>query len=86
MDAALLYLAFSALASDEPELRGTGLEYLDIAVPADLRRKIGRFLQVQEIVRKAARPRADVVEDLMNSRDSMVINRDAFRELLKSGG
>lgn len=74
-----LRVAFRALHTDDQGLRGTALEYLEGVLPADIRERLWPFLESRRPVRPPARPREDVLADLLRSRPSIAINLEALR-------
>ncbi len=76
-----LHLALCALGSDDPGLRGTGLEYLDNVLAPDLRAALGPHLADRELAKRSARPRTAIMDELMASRDSLVLDPDVARKL-----
>ena len=75
-----LTLTLRALESDDQALRGTALEYLENVLPDDVRKKLWPFLGQPTTKRSRARPRDQIVDDLLKSMDSIGIDRDAFRK------
>jgi hypothetical protein len=75
-----LRVAFRGLYTDDPQLRGTALEYLETALPAPVRAKLWPFLD--DHPRRAAapaRPREEVVAELLRSKESIALNLAALR-------
>jgi hypothetical protein len=75
-----LRVAFRGLHTDDPQLRGTALEYLETALPAPVHAKLWPFLD--DHPRRAAapaRPREEVVAELLRSNESIALNLAALR-------
>jgi ATP:ADP antiporter, AAA family len=91
-DPDVLRLAFAAQASDDRRLRGTGLEYLEVLLEADLGTRLVALLAQQRRLpqesrpevkpdappeaRRRARPQDEVREDLLSSREALAIPAD----------
>jgi hypothetical protein len=60
-------IAFRALGSGDPALRGTALEYLDNVLPADVREQLWPLLDDRRPARPQARAVGDVLDDLKRS-------------------
>jgi hypothetical protein len=81
LDREPLELSLKALGGDDPELRGTALEYLENVLPGDVREKLWPYLgHSRTKPPKSVRPREQIVEDLLKSMDAMPIDRDALRK------
>jgi hypothetical protein len=76
-----LRLAFAALGSTDVRLRGTGLEYLEVVVPPDLRAQLRPLLDDTGAVKRAARPQRAVLDELMASRESLHLSPEDMRAL-----
>jgi hypothetical protein len=74
-----LRVAFRGLYTDDAILRGTALEYLESALPEDLRRKLWPFLESP--IRRADPSRSDeaVVDDLLKSEESIAERLEALK-------
>lgn len=73
-----LQIAFRSLHTDDEYLRGTALEYLDSVLPAPIRERLWPFLERR---RQAgpARPREDVIADLLRSHESILLSLEEMR-------
>jgi hypothetical protein len=80
-----LRLAFAALGSADARLRGTGLEYLEVVVPPDLREQLRPLLDDTGAVRRAARPKQIVRDELLASREALELSPEDRRALGLSG-
>ncbi|MCH7875074.1 MAG: hypothetical protein IH965_07255 [Gemmatimonadetes bacterium] len=80
-----LKVAFRGLHTNDKHLRGTALEYLDSALPDDIRKALWPF--VEDVGRKSAERRSanQVLADLLESSASIVINLEALRKKRESG-
>jgi len=67
LDAEPLQLAFRALASDEPGVRGTALEYLDNVLPTEIRDALLPVLGSSAVVPTTHRSREQIVAELNRS-------------------
>lgn len=74
-----LQIAFRGLHTDDPQLRGTSLEYLETALPAAVRERLWPFLDEGPASPHAGRPQQQVVADLIGSSDSIALNLEAIR-------
>ena len=74
-----LTIAFRALHTSDPMLRGTALEYLETLLPEPIRARLWPYLEDRRSARPAARPAADVAQDLLRSRQSIALNLEALR-------
>jgi HEAT repeat protein len=68
----------AGLASDEPELRGTALEYLESVLPASLRGKLWPRLHADRERQASGRPGQEVAAELLRSSAAVVIRSDAL--------
>jgi hypothetical protein len=76
-----MYLAYRALGSGDPHLHGTGREFLEVTLPADLIAALSPFWGEGKAAEVRARPRQRVVEDLLASVESLGVDRAALRAL-----
>ena len=72
-----LRVAFAGLHATDQALRGTALEYLDAVIPPDIRERLWPFLEDERRTRPRARPRDEIVADLLRSNASIARNLDA---------
>jgi hypothetical protein len=82
-----LRIAFKGLHTDDPQLRGTSLEYLESILPDDVRERLWPLLESQSTSRKRAdtRPVEEVIAELMKSNESIIINLTELRKKTGSG-
>ena len=66
-----LQIALRGLHTDDQNLRGTSLEYLESVLPPEIRGLLWPFLEDDAGVRRSARPREEVVADLLRSHQSI---------------
>jgi HEAT repeat protein len=67
-----LQIAFRSLHSEDKQLRGTALEYLEGVLPAHIRQPLWPFL-VRRRVAAPARPHDDVIAELLRSSHSITL-------------
>jgi hypothetical protein len=71
-------VAFAGLHTADESLRGTALEYLDAVLPPDIRERLWPFLEERRRTRQPARPRDEIVADLLRSNDSIALSLGAL--------
>jgi ATP/ADP translocase len=74
-----LRLAFHALHTDDPYLRGTALEYLDTVLPESVWARLSPLLEGSEVPATRTRASAEVIQDLLASRESITIALEEAR-------
>jgi hypothetical protein len=74
-----LQIAYRGLHTNDPELRGTALEYLEGVLPADIRERLWPFLGDGPAVRPQSRSRDEILADLLRSNESIVMNLEELR-------
>ena len=74
-----LTIAFRALHTVDPMLRGTALEYLEIALPEPIRARLWPYLEDHRPPHTVDRTAAQVVEDLLRSRQSIALELEELR-------
>lgn len=72
-----LQIAFRSLQTDDQQLQGTALEYLDGILPARIRERLWPFIERRPTVRQA-RPREEVMAELLRSHQSITLNLEAL--------
>ncbi len=76
-----LRIAFRGLHTDDHNLRGTALEYLEGVLPPAIRDRLWPFLDDSRAVRHpTARSRDEILAELLRSNQSMIINLEALKE------
>jgi hypothetical protein len=76
-----LKVAFRGLHTSDQLLRGTALEYLETALPEDIRKALWPFLEVPARRRASRRSAQDVLSELMESNQSIAMNLAELRRL-----
>jgi ATP:ADP antiporter, AAA family len=80
-----LRIAFRGLHTDDPLLRGTALEYLESALPPEIRKPLWPYLEDNRPRRAAATPPAhDALKALLESSESIVLRLEDLRRLHKT--
>ena len=74
-----LQIAFRSLHTEDQQLRGTALEYLDGVLPAPIRDRMWPYLEVLGPVSRRVRPREEILADLMRSNHSIMVNLEDLR-------
>jgi hypothetical protein len=67
-----LRIALHAVQTDDPELRGTALEYLESVLPERVRELLWPFLEVDGAPRAPARTQGEIVAALKLSHPSII--------------
>jgi hypothetical protein len=79
-----LKIAFQGLHTDDAFLRGTALEYLETALPAEIREQLWPFLEDNRPKKERSRPSGEVLAKLLQSNNSIAINLDELRRKSQS--
>ena len=74
-----LQIAFRSLHTEDAQLRGTALEYLEGVLPAQIRDRVWPYLEVRGPVSRRVRPQEEVLADLMRSNHSIMVNLEDLR-------
>ena len=74
-----LQIAFRSLHTDDAQLQGTALEYLDSVLPTAIRQRLWPFIE-QRSVKRPSRPHDDVIADLLRSNYSIMLNLEELRQ------
>jgi AAA family ATP:ADP antiporter len=74
-----LQIAFRSLNSDDRQLRGTALEYLEQTLPAAVRQALWPYLVYRRMV-GPARERGDIIADLLRASESVTLQNIAKRQ------
>jgi ATP:ADP antiporter, AAA family len=74
-----LQIAYRGLHTDDPGLRGTALEYLEGVLPPDIRERLWPFVGGVEATARASRSREAILDDLLRSHESIVLNLEELR-------
>jgi ATP:ADP antiporter, AAA family len=76
-----LRIAFRGLHTDDPTLQGTALEYLEGVLPLSIREKLWPYLEDRRPASsRSARPRDEILADLVRSHDSIMINLEELEK------
>jgi ATP:ADP antiporter, AAA family len=75
-----LQIAYRGLHTDDQGLRGTALEYLESILPPDVRANLWPLLEDRPRAATEERSRAEVLDALLKSHDSIRIHLEALRE------
>jgi hypothetical protein len=75
-----LRIAFRGLHTDDQNLRGTALEYLESVLPAVIRESLWPFLEDSPGRRGKGQTREEILESLMRSNASIQINLEELRK------
>jgi len=81
-----LKIAYRGLFTDDDLLRGTALEYLENALPDNIRRRLWPFLEDRRTGGGAARARAreEIIADLIASNQSIALNLEELRKKVRA--
>jgi hypothetical protein len=74
-----LQIAFRGLHTDDQNLRGTALEYLEGVLPPDIRDRLWPFLEDSRPKAHVLRPREEILEDLLRSNESIMLNLEELK-------
>jgi ATP:ADP antiporter, AAA family len=74
-----LQIAFRGLQTNDQNLRGTALEYLEGVLPPDIRSRLWPYLEDQRVSAPAGRPREEILEDLLKSQQSIMLNLEDLK-------
>lgn len=78
-----LQIAFRGLHTNDPQLRGTALEYLESVLPGNIRARLWPFLDADASgtwQKAAPRSRQEILEDLRRSNQSIIVNLEKFAQ------
>jgi len=73
-----LQIAFRSLYTDDEQLQGTALEYLESVLPPAIRQRLWPFIERRAVAR-SARPREEVMAELLRSNHSITLNLEELR-------
>jgi hypothetical protein len=77
-----LQIAFHGLHTDDPQLRGTALEYLETVLPDPIWSRLWPFLDAGETYEpRRGRTSGQAVQELLASRDSIMLALGEARQL-----
>ncbi len=81
-----LKVAFRGLHTDDAMLRGTALEYLETALPEDIRAALWPFLEdTRTAAQRESRRTDEILADLLQSNQSIVMNLEQMKKLREQG-
>jgi hypothetical protein len=80
-----LRIAYRGLHTTDRALQGTALEYLESVLPRDIRDRLLPFLEVGPESRPPNRSGDEILEDLLRSNQSILVNLEELRARRKSG-
>lgn len=79
-----LKIAYRGLFTDDDVLRGTSLEYLENALPENIRLRLWPFLEVRRIPKRETRDREEIIADLLRSNQSIALNLEEIRKRVRA--
>lgn len=79
-----MQLAFRGLQTDDAQLRGTALEYLDSVLPPGIKQRLWPFLEQRPLPQRA-RPREETIAALLRSNRSIMLNLEELRRRAAPG-
>jgi ATP:ADP antiporter, AAA family len=74
-----LQIAFRGLHTDDQNLRGTALEYLEGVLPPPIRERLWPYLEDNRKAPSTARPREQILADLLRSHQSIMLNLEELK-------
>ncbi len=74
-----LKVAFRALHTDDPQLAGTALEYLESVLPGEIRERLWPFLEEPAGEAPPQRSRQEVLATLMKANESILVHLEELR-------
>jgi hypothetical protein len=74
-----LQIAFRGLHTDDVNLRGTALEYLEGVLPPNIREPLWPFLEDRRPAARTGRSREEVLAELLRSNQSIALNLEELR-------
>lgn len=75
-----LQIAYRGLLTGDDNLRGTALEYLEGTLPPAIRARLWPFLEDRRVSTRAARPRDEILRDLLRSHPSIQLKLEEVRQ------
>ena len=75
-----LRIAFLGLHAADQQLQGTALEYLEGVLPPQVRDRLWPFLEDRRPVSRVARPREEILSDLLRSNQSIMVNIEELKK------
>ena len=77
-----LRIAFQGLYTEDPQLRGTALEYLESILPTRIGAALLPLLEGENFRRDPGKPKESVLEELLRSQVSIELNLKDLRKRL----
>jgi len=74
-----LQIAYKGLFTEDENLRGTSLEYLEGTLPPMIRARLWPFLEDRRAPNRTVRPRDEILRDLLRSHPSIRLNLEEVR-------
>jgi ATP:ADP antiporter, AAA family len=74
-----LLISFRSLYTDDQNLQGTALEYLEGVLPPPIRERLWPFLEDRRPAARSTRPRDEILADLLRSNHSIMLNLEELR-------
>jgi AAA family ATP:ADP antiporter len=74
-----LQMAFRGLQTDDEQLQGTALEYLEGVLPAAIRQRLWPFLE-RGPVQRTVRPHHEIISELLRSHQSIRLNLQELKQ------
>ncbi len=74
-----LQIAFRGLQTDDQNLRGTALEYLEGVLPPTIRERLWPYLEDHRSTSRGTRPREEILADLLRSNQSIVMSLEELK-------
>jgi hypothetical protein len=71
-------IALRSLQTDDDQLQGTALEYLESVLPPQIRFRLWPFLE-RKPVTSSTRPRSEIIQELLRSHVSIMLSLDELR-------
>lgn len=78
-----LKIAYRGLYTDDDLLRGTALEYLENALPDNIKMRMWPFLEDRRAPKAQTRDREEIIADLMRSNQSIALNLEELRRKVR---
>ena len=75
-----LQIAYRGLLTGDENLRGTALEYLEGTLPPAIRARLWPFLEDRRAPNRTARPREEILRDLLRSHPSIQLKLEEVRQ------
>jgi ATP:ADP antiporter, AAA family len=80
-----LQIAFRSLHTNDRQLQGTALEYLEGVLPAPIRDRLWPYLEDRRPPGRVSRPREEILADLVRSNHSIFLNLEELKQRASEG-